>query len=69
MIHVLLLLTTPLLVSSESFAPFNSTDEERAKAVLEKKFQPLRDLTPGGGAYINEVRHIPLTLPIFPPSM
>lgn len=53
-----LLLTMPLLVNSESFAPFNSTDEEKAKALLEKDFQPLRDLTPGGGAYINEARHI-----------
>lgn len=48
----------PLLVNSESFAPFNNTDAERAKALLEKNFQPLRDLTPGGGAYINEARHI-----------
>lgn len=67
MILVLYLLTTPPLVSSESFAPFNSTDEERAKAVLEKKFQPLRDLTPGGGAYINEARHMSPVLPIFSP--
>ncbi|PON29066.1 FAD binding domain-containing protein [Trichoderma gamsii] len=43
-------------LNGETFAPLNSTDEDRAKAVLEKNFQPLRDLTPGGGAYINEAR-------------
>jgi hypothetical protein len=55
-------LTTSLLVNGESFAPFNKTDEERAKALLEQDFQPLRDLTPGGGAYINEVRHTSISL-------
>ncbi|KAM0519041.1 hypothetical protein ACHAPE_004034 [Trichoderma viride] len=46
-------------LNGESFAPLNSTDEDRAKAVLDKNFQPLRDLTPGGGAYINEARQMP----------
>ncbi|KAL7922893.1 hypothetical protein ACQKWADRAFT_326522 [Trichoderma austrokoningii] len=49
-------------LNTESFAAFNSTDEDRAKAILETGFQPLRDLTPGGGAYINEVRVIPVLL-------
>lgn len=47
-------------MSAETFAPFNNTDEQRAQAILEEEFQPLRDLTPQGGAYINEARHISL---------
>jgi hypothetical protein len=43
-------------VTSESFGPFNKTAENNAIATLAKEFQPLRDLTPKSGAYINEAR-------------
>lgn len=45
-----------LPVTSEPFGPFNKTAEHNAKAILDKEFQPLRDLTPKSGAYINEAR-------------
>ncbi|KAL5088917.1 hypothetical protein Trisim1_006062 [Trichoderma cf. simile WF8] len=41
-------------LTSEPFGPFNKTAENNAKAILDKEFQPLRDLTPKSGAYINE---------------
>ncbi|KAL7948118.1 FAD-binding domain-containing protein [Trichoderma barbatum] len=41
-------------LTSESFGPFNKTAESNAIALLDKGFQPLRDLTPKSGAYINE---------------
>ncbi|KAL7928879.1 FAD-binding domain-containing protein [Trichoderma chlorosporum] len=41
-------------INSQSFGPFNKTAENDAKATLDKAFQPLRDLTPKSGAYINE---------------
>ncbi|KAL7786986.1 FAD-binding domain-containing protein [Trichoderma ceciliae] len=41
-------------LNSESFGPFNKTAENNAIATLDKEFQPLRDLTPKSGAYINE---------------
>lgn len=45
-------------MNGEPFGPFNKSEEQRAKEILEREFQPLRDLTPRGGAYINEARHI-----------
>lgn len=44
-------------MTSEPFGPFNKTAENNAKAILDKEFQPLRDLTPKSGAYINEACH------------
>lgn len=41
-------------LTSQSFGPFNKTAEEDAIATLDSEFQPLRDLTPKSGAYINE---------------
>ncbi|KAM0254637.1 hypothetical protein ACHAQJ_006606 [Trichoderma viride] len=41
-------------INSDSFGPFNKTAENNAIATLDKEFQPLRDLTPKSGAYINE---------------
>ncbi|PTB44833.1 uncharacterized protein TrAFT101_000301 [Trichoderma asperellum] len=41
-------------LNGEPFGPFNKSEEQRAKEILEREFQPLRDLTPRGGAYINE---------------
>ncbi|RFU71833.1 fad binding domain-containing [Trichoderma arundinaceum] len=41
-------------LTSASFGPFNKTAEKDAIATLQREFQPLRDLTPKSGAYINE---------------
>ncbi|UKZ74474.1 hypothetical protein TrVFT333_002142 [Trichoderma virens FT-333] len=41
-------------LTSQPFGTFNKTAENDAKASLDKEFQPLRDLTPKSGAYINE---------------
>ncbi|KAL7916572.1 FAD-binding domain-containing protein [Trichoderma velutinum] len=41
-------------LNTEAFGPFNKTAENDVKASLDKQFQPLRDLTPNSGAYINE---------------
>ncbi|KAL7816041.1 hypothetical protein V8C44DRAFT_307463 [Trichoderma aethiopicum] len=41
-------------LTSQSFRPFNKTAEKDAIATLDSEFQPLRDLTPKSGAYINE---------------
>lgn len=49
-------------MNGEAFGPFNKSEEQRAKEILEREFQPLRDLTPTGGAYINEARYISLLL-------
>ena len=42
-------------VAARGFAPFNKTGEQEAIDGIIEDFQPLRDLTPGGGAYLNEV--------------
>ena len=42
-------------VGALDFAPFNKTAEQDAITALKESFQPLRDLTPGGGSYLNEV--------------
>lgn len=42
-------------VSSLAFPPFNETARAEVMATLESSFEPLRKLTPGMGAYLNEV--------------
>jgi berberine-like enzyme len=47
-------------VAINGFGPF---DEAGKKALIERfttQWQPLRDLTPGGGSYLNEARHLTL---------
>lgn len=44
-----------IAVAAEGFAPFNRTAEQEAVARLEASWEPLVELTPGLGAYINEV--------------
>lgn len=39
------------------FAPLNETAAKHAADVVDSLYQPLRDLTPNGGAYINEAFH------------
>ncbi|KAH0497556.1 hypothetical protein TgHK011_004854 [Trichoderma gracile] len=46
-------------LTSQSFGPFNKTAEEDAIVTLDSEFQPLRDLTPKSGAYINEACLLP----------
>ncbi|PHH78727.1 hypothetical protein CDD80_6362 [Ophiocordyceps camponoti-rufipedis] len=41
-------------VATAEFPPFNKTAEREAIAILDRSFQPLRDLTPNSGAYMNE---------------
>ncbi|RDA89010.1 hypothetical protein CP532_0668 [Ophiocordyceps camponoti-leonardi (nom. inval.)] len=41
-------------VSTAEFPPLNKTAEREAIEILDKSFQPLRDLTPNSGAYMNE---------------
>ncbi|KAF4595165.1 RNA polymerase II mediator complex component SRB4 [Ophiocordyceps camponoti-floridani] len=41
-------------VATAEFPPFNKTAERQAIAILDRSFQPLRDLTPRSGAYMNE---------------
>ncbi|KAF4983056.1 hypothetical protein FZEAL_1456 [Fusarium zealandicum] len=36
------------------YPPFDATAEERSKKVLDERFEALRELTPGGGSYMNE---------------
>ncbi|KFA46816.1 hypothetical protein S40293_05579 [Stachybotrys chartarum IBT 40293] len=42
-------------IFGRGFPGFNSTAETEAIRNLDETLQPLRDLTPGGGAYVNEV--------------
>lgn len=42
-------------VTASGFAPFNRTAEREAVAKLDTAWEPLTELTPGLGAYINEV--------------
>ncbi|CAH0028356.1 unnamed protein product [Clonostachys rhizophaga] len=41
-------------VAPQGFIPLNATAEEEAKQLLETKFQPLWDLAPDSGSYVNE---------------
>lgn len=50
-------------MSALPFTPFNRTSEKEVAELLDASFEPLRKLTPGLGAYINEVRkQFPLQL-------
>lgn len=44
-----------ITVKGLSFPPLNNTARLEAINRLQKAFQPIRDLTPDSGAYINEV--------------
>ena len=41
------------------FPPFDKPAEESAKKTLDGRFEALREATPGGGSYMNEVSLVP----------
>jgi FAD/FMN-containing dehydrogenase len=44
-------------VTSTSFEPFNRTAEKEAQARMNKALEPMVELTPGMGSYINEAAY------------
>lgn len=42
-------------MTARSIKPFDKAGEEEVKKQLDRAYEPLRKLTPGLGAYLNEV--------------
>lgn len=53
--RVVIAYSADLLDGAKVFEPFNTTASDETVKYVDEAFQPIRDMSPSSGAYLNEV--------------